>query len=98
MGISKVITYETIRNLQLFGGIVYNDAKACYDCIIENLSNLAQLHQGLPISIDKMHAYTFQQIEYIIEHKLGMSTNSRKHNQPAPIYGVGQGACDAPAR
>jgi hypothetical protein len=41
MGISKVLTYETIKNMRLNGGVVYNDAKACYDRIIENLSNIA---------------------------------------------------------
>lgn len=98
MGISKVVMYEIIRNHRLSGGVIYNDAKACYDRIIENLSNLALLHQGLPLPIDKLHAQTFQQIKYIIKHKLGYSTQSHQHNHPAPIFGVGQGACDAPAR
>jgi hypothetical protein len=51
ISVSRVITYETIRNLRLNGGVIYNDAKACYDRIIENVSNLALIHQGLPIKI-----------------------------------------------
>jgi hypothetical protein len=98
MGISRDITYETIRNLRLNGGVIYNDAKACYDRIIENVSNLALIHQGLPINITTLHSQTFQSIEYTIKHKLGLGSNTHKHNQPAPIYGVGQSACDAPAR
>jgi hypothetical protein len=37
-------------------------------------------------------------INYTINHKLGIGVNTHKHKSPAPIYGVGQGACDAPAR
>jgi hypothetical protein len=98
MGLGKIITYEIIRNMRLHAGVIYNDAKACYDRIIENLSNIALQHQGLPLQIARLHAQTFRQIEYRIKHKLGISHSSHKHNCPAPVYGVGQGACDAPAR
>jgi hypothetical protein len=98
MGVSLVITYETIRKIRLNGGVIYNDSKACYDRIIENVSNLALIHQGLRIKIAKLHSQTFHSIEYTIKHKLGLGANTHKHTQPAPIYGVGQGACDAPAR
>jgi hypothetical protein len=37
---SRVITYESIRLQRLQGAVLYNDAKACYDRIIENISNL----------------------------------------------------------
>jgi hypothetical protein len=80
--------HELIRNQRLSGGVIYNDAKACYDRIIENLSNLAFLQHVLPLPIAQLHTKTF---------KLGISSNSHKYNQPAPVYGVGQGACDAPA-
>jgi hypothetical protein len=98
MGIHKVVVYETIRLQRLYGGVIFNDAKACYDRIIENISNIALLHQGLPIKIAKLHYQTFSQINYTIKHKLGLSTTSHKHKCPAPVYGVGQGACDAPGR
>jgi hypothetical protein len=89
MGISQVITYETIRNQRLHGGVIYNNAKACYNRIIENISNLAVRHQGLPNNIAKLHCQTFQSIEYTIKHKLGLGVNTHKHNHPSPIYGVG---------
>jgi hypothetical protein len=93
-----VITYKSIRNLRLHGGVIYNDAKACYDGIIENVSNLALVHHGLPKRIAKLYCQTFQSIKYTIKHKLGLGSNTHKHKHPAPVYGVGQGASDAPAR
>jgi hypothetical protein len=77
---------------------MYNDAKACYDRIIENASNLTLLREGLPIQIPNLHAQTFSQIEYRIKHKLGIGSISHSNNQPSPIYEVGQGSTDASAQ
>ena len=77
---------------------MYNDAKACYDRIVENISNMSLLREGLPIEIAKLHSQTFHSIEYQIKHKQGIGSQSHKHNNPAPIYGVGQGSTDASAR
>jgi hypothetical protein len=96
MGLGKVVTYEIICNMRLNAGVMYNNAKVCYDRIIENLSNIELHHQSLPKKIATLHALTFCQIEYQIKHKLGISQATHKHNSPAPVYGVGQGACDAP--
>jgi hypothetical protein len=63
MGLGKVVTYEIICNMRLNAGVIYNNAKACYDRIIENL----------PKKIATLHALTFCQIEYQIKHKLGIS-------------------------
>jgi hypothetical protein len=98
LALNRVLTYETIRNQQLTGAIMYNYAKACYDRVIENFSNLALLREGLPQQIAKLHAQTFKSIQYHIKHKLGIETITHSHNQPLPIYGVGQGSTDASAR
>jgi hypothetical protein len=77
---------------------MYNDAKACYDRIIESISNMSLLREGLPIEIAKLHAQTFQLIQYHIKHKQGLGPITHSHNNPKPIYGVGQGSTDASAR
>jgi hypothetical protein len=77
---------------------MYNDAKACYDRIIENVSNLTLLREGIPIQITKLHAQTFSKIVYHIKHKLGIGSETHSNNQPSPIFGVGQGSTDASAR
>jgi hypothetical protein len=98
LAINRVITYETIRLQRLSGAVMYNDAKACYDRVVENISNMALLREGLPIEIAKLHAQTFQQIKYYIKHKQGIGPIPHSHNNPEPIYGVGQGSTDASAR
>jgi hypothetical protein len=95
---NRMLTFETIRLQRLSGAVVYNDAKACYDRVIENISNLALLKQGLPIEIARLHAQTFHQIQYFIKHKLGIGQTPHSHKHPQPVYGVGQGSTDAPAR
>lgn len=95
---SRVLMYETIRIQRLSGAVLYNDAKACYDRVIENVSNLALMKQGLPKPLAKLHAQTFHQIKYFIKNKLGIGDTSHSHRKPKPIYGVGQGSTDAPSR
>lgn len=95
---NRTFTYETIRLQRLTGAVMYNDAKACYDRIIENLSNITLLREGLPIEIARLHAQTFKQIKYHLKHRLGIGDTTHSHHQPSPIYGVGQGSTDASTR
>jgi Reverse transcriptase (RNA-dependent DNA polymerase) len=95
---SRTLTYEAIRLQRLQGAVLYNDAKACYDRIIENISNLTLLKEGLPIQIAQLHAQTLSQIKYHIKHRYGIGTTTHGHKEPKPLYGVGQGATDSPAR
>jgi hypothetical protein len=95
---SRVITYEIMKLQRLTGSVLYNDAKACFDRMVENITNLALMKQGLPTEIAQLHSQTFTQMEYHIKHQLGIGTQHHSHNNPSPIYGSGQGASDAPAR
>jgi hypothetical protein len=60
LAINRVITFETIRLQRQVGAVMYNDAKACYDQIVENISNMSLLREGLPIEIAILHSQTFQ--------------------------------------
>jgi hypothetical protein len=44
---TTVMTHETCRLQRLTGDIVYNDARACFDRTVENLSNLTCMREGL---------------------------------------------------
>jgi hypothetical protein len=102
LAINRVITYETIRLQRLTGAVMYNNAKACYDRVVECISNMALLREGLreglPVEIAKLHAKTFHQIEYYIKHRQGLGPTPHSHNRPELIYRVGQGSTDASAR
>jgi hypothetical protein len=95
---NRVLQYEIIRQQRLTAAVMYNDAKACYDRIVKNFSNLSLLREGLPREIAKLHSQTFNKIQYHIKHKLGIGPITHSNNNPSPIYGVGQGSTDASAR
>jgi hypothetical protein len=94
----RVFIFENMRLQRLSGAVLYNDAKACYNRVIENLSNLALMKQGLPLQLARLHSQTFHNIKYYIKHKLGIGSKPHSHRNPNPIYGVGQGSTDAPSR
>lgn len=77
---------------------MYNDAKASFDRIVENISNLTCLNAGAPIDVLDLHNNTLNSMQYIIKHKHGLSPLINGHMQPDPFYGVGQGAGDAGTR
>lgn len=96
--VRTTITYETCKLQRLKGGIMYNDAKACFDRIIENLSNMTCMNVGTPIEVLDLHHNTLRDMKYIIKHRYGLSTHVNGHNSPDPFYGVGQGAGDSCTR
>jgi hypothetical protein len=96
--IKTVTTYEICNLQRLSGGIMYNDAKACFDRIVENISNITCLNAGAPIDVLNLHHNTLSSIQYVIKHKRGLSPLVNGHMQPDPFYGVGQGAGDAGTR
>jgi hypothetical protein len=98
MATNTVITHEICRLQQLSGAIVYNDAKACFDRIIENMSNLACMREGLSPKIADLHAQTLQQMKYHIKTQNGCSTQLNRHMKPDPFLGSGQGSGDSMAR
>jgi hypothetical protein len=92
-----VIKFETIRLQRLKGGIVYNHAKACYGRVIENLSNIACMREGLPPEVATLHAQTLSKMKYYIIYRSGIAQKPNGYMQPKPFYGVGQGSGNAPA-
>lgn len=96
--VRTVVTFETCRLQRISGGVIYNDAKACFDRVIENISNLTCLNAGAPIKVLDLHSQTIHSMQYIIKHKQGLSPTANGHLKPDPFYGVGQGAGDAGAR
>ena len=92
------ITAETIQLQKLTGATIYNDAKACFDRIIENISNVTLMREGLHHKIAKLHAQTLTQAEYFIKTKHGTHDKPNGHMKPDPFLGTGQGAADSMPR
>jgi hypothetical protein len=90
-----VLTYETSRLQRTNAAVIYNDAKACYDRIVENIGNMALMREGLNPKVAKIHAATMQKIKYYVKHKLGIGSKPNQHMHPKPVLGNGQGAADS---
>jgi hypothetical protein len=97
-GKKTVLTHEVCRLQRLSGAIIYNDAKACFDRIIENMSNLTCMREGLPVSIAQLHANTLSTMRYHLKIQYGCSQLYNGHLQPDPFLGSGQGAGDLMSR
>jgi hypothetical protein len=93
-----IITNEIILLQKLTGAVMYNDAAACFDRIVENISNATLMREGLHKNIAKLHAQTLTTANYYIKTKHGIYDNPNRHNNPEPLFGTGQGAADSMPR
>jgi hypothetical protein len=95
---NNVITSEVICLQRKTGATLYNDAKACFDRIIENISNVTLMSEGLNPKIAKLHTQTLTRAKYHIKTGHGISKMANGHMNPEPFYGSGQGAADSMPR
>jgi hypothetical protein len=95
---TSVITTETVCLQKKIGATLYNDAAACFDRIIENISNATLMSEGLNPTIAKLHAQTLEKASYHIKTKYGVAETANGDMRPEPFYGTGQGAADSMPR
>jgi len=75
--------------------VVNNDAKACFDQMIEAPSNLVCLQHGADPQYIKLHAQTQKELKYHLKHKYGISEEYNTYSPESPWHGMGQGAGNA---
>jgi hypothetical protein len=95
---TSTLTMEIIGLQKLKGAILYNDAAACFDRIIENISNATLVREGLNQKIARLHSQTLTTCNYHLKTKNGISKQSTGHMRPEPFLGSGQGAADSMPR
>jgi hypothetical protein len=88
---------ETISPQKLTGATLHKNASACFDRIVENISNAPLLREGLNPSVTRLHEQTLRLTDYHLKTKNGISATSNRHMRPEPFYGTGQGATDVTA-
>ena len=71
---------------------LHNDATACYDRMICNLSTLCSRSFGVPSQVCKLQANTLNIMEYKIQTNHGVSNKTYKSTKATPIHGQGQGS------
>ena len=94
----KVFTLTTYKLTRTNAAITDCDAKACYDRILPHVMALANIKAGLPKKTATLFMNTLHKMKYHISTGLGISKIANINDDDCPIYGIGQGATDAPAQ
>jgi hypothetical protein len=74
------------------------DATACFDLILESVSNMANKAQGQPDRYSEWHEEVAASLKNHPKTAAGVSTHFYSHRAANPVHGEGQGAGDAPPR
>jgi hypothetical protein len=96
--ILKTMEYEIIRMLHMLEGNFEADARACFDRMIENMTNMCLRAQGMPDQNLLLHARTQQNIRYHILTHHGVSKQHNQHTEETPWHGSAQGRGDSANR
>ena len=69
-----------------------NDATACYDRMISNLTSLVSRSYQVPDNAYKIQATTLKEMKYKVITSLGISEDHYSNSTSFPIYGSDQGS------
>ena len=93
----KRLTYDLSRLLRSNLGTFDNDAKSCYDRVINGLAMLAARRLGMPDAAIRTHAGVLSSMRYLIKTSYGVSELFIQSIMDAVLFGTGQGSGASPA-
>jgi hypothetical protein len=93
----KRLTYDLTRQQRSNLGTFDNDAKSCYDRIVNGLAMIAAQRLGMPPSAIATHAGTLHKMQYAIKSAFGVSEGYVQSSPGAFLFGTGQGSGASPA-
>jgi hypothetical protein len=88
----KRLSYNLSRVLRTNMGTFDNDAKSCYDRIINGLAMLAARRLGMPTTTIATHAGVLSQMKYTVKTTFGISDAFIASSGSSVLYGTGQGS------
>eukprot|EP00957_Ditylum_brightwellii_P002665 205038-Ditylum_brightwellii.AAC.1 len=95
-----LLTVVILDCFQLFclnGAILINDATACYDCMIPEVSSLHLQSLELPENAAKCSVFLNHNMHHYVKTKVGITKEHYKHEPGSDIYGEGQGKTSSPS-
>ena len=92
----KFFTLQTMHLERRNGAMTDCDAKACYDRIVPIVLYLSYSKAGLPHNACIWLCQALTRMQYHISTGQGLSEHYAENSNTRKIYGVGQGATDAP--
>ena len=93
----KRLTYDLSRILRSNLGTFDNDAKSCYDRIINSIAMLAAKRLGMPDTVIATHAGILWALQYSVKTMFGISEGFYKSHENKVLFGTGQGSGASPA-
>ncbi len=93
----KRLTYNLTRQQRSNLGTFDNDAKSCYNRIINGLAMLAAKWLGMPSSPIATHLGVLASMKYVIKTSFGVSETFIQSLPTAFLFGTGQGSGASPA-
>eukprot|EP00957_Ditylum_brightwellii_P074793 5684103-Ditylum_brightwellii.AAC.1 len=92
----KVVTLDCFCLFQLNGATLNNDATACYNNMIPEVSSLHLQSLGLPESAAKCNVLLNHNMRHHIKTKAGITKDRYRHKPGGEIYREGQGKTSPP--
>lgn len=96
-GLLERLTFDLSKTLWTNLGVFDNDAKSCYDRIINGLAMIAARRLGMPSWPIATHAGVLQAMQYTVKTKYGVSDRYITSLSHAILVGTGQGSGASPA-
>eukprot|EP00957_Ditylum_brightwellii_P010464 792000-Ditylum_brightwellii.AAC.1 len=93
----KVVTIHCLHLFRPNGAILNNDATACYDHIIPEISSLHLQSLGLPDNATKYSVLLNHNMKYHVKTKAGVTKEFYKHELNDEKFGKGQGKTSSPS-
>ncbi len=93
----KRVTYDLTRILCSNLGTFHNDAKSCYDRIVNSLAMVTARRLGMPVSAVRTHSDVLARMKYTIKTAFGVSEKFICSTESAFLFGTGQGSGASPA-
>ena len=91
------LTYDISRCSRTAVGNFDNNAKACYNQVIAEISLLAAISQGQYPNMVLINTWALQEAQYYIQGNLNETKDDMyQHSSAHPIYGTGQGCAKSP--
>ena len=93
----KRLTYDLTRIQRSNLGTFDNDAKSCYDRIINSVAMMAARRLGMPENQVATHAGVLKNMRYVVKTAYGVSESYIQSTSSVFLFGTGQGSGASPA-
>jgi hypothetical protein len=93
----KRLSYDLTRLLRTNLGTFDNDAKSCYDRVVNGIAMLVSRRLGMPAPAIATHAKVLERMKYYLKTAFGISDSYIQTTNSDFLFGTGQGSGASPA-